>query len=99
MIADYVLFEESMKFAEAPWPDYDSMTKDERAIYMEHLKAVKDRKLSYIDPKTKYSVMTVSQLLYNGKCCGNGCRHCPYELENVSEDIRRFRQWNGAFYV
>jgi hypothetical protein len=99
MLADYVLFEESMKRTETPWLDYDGMTREERDIYIAHLNAVKDRKLSYIDPKTKLSVMTVSQLLYQGKCCGNGCRHCPYELENASEDVKKNRKWNGAFYV
>ena len=23
--------------------------------------------------------------LNRGYCCGNGCRHCPYEYENVPE--------------
>lgn len=23
--------------------------------------------------------------LDRGYCCGNGCRHCPYEYENVPE--------------
>lgn len=99
MLADYVLFEESMKLAETKWLDYDGMTRDEKDIYIAHLKAVKDRKLSYIDPKTKLSVMTVSQLLHQGKCCGNGCRHCPYGMENASEDVKKNRKWNGAFYV
>uniref|UniRef100_A0A914YYE3 Large ribosomal subunit protein uL14m n=1 Tax=Panagrolaimus superbus TaxID=310955 RepID=A0A914YYE3_9BILA len=81
MIADYVLFEESMKLAETSWLDYDGMTRDEREIYIAHLNAVKNRKLSYIDPKTKFSVMTVSKLLHQEKCCGNGCRHCPYGYE------------------
>jgi hypothetical protein len=46
-----------------------------------------------------YEVFTVAQLLLNGKCCGNACRHCPYNHENVPEDKRKLKAWNGAFYV
>lgn len=24
--------------------------------------------------------------LQRGYCCGNGCRHCPYNYENVSDE-------------
>ncbi len=27
-------------------------------------------------------------LLQRGKCCGNGCRHCPYNYENIEEPKR-----------
>ncbi|MFT4015995.1 MAG: DUF5522 domain-containing protein [Agriterribacter sp.] len=30
-------------------------------------------------------VLTESFLLKRGYCCGNGCRHCPYEYMNVPE--------------
>lgn len=99
MLADYVLFEESIKKAEVKWSKYDAMTSEERDIYIAHLNAVRDRKLYYIDPKTKFKVMTISQLLYEGKCCGNGCRHCPYEHVNATPEIRKSKKWNGAFYV
>ena len=33
-------------------------------------------------------VFTKGYLLNRGFCCGNGCRHCPYEYENVPETIR-----------
>jgi len=30
-------------------------------------------------------------LLKRGSCCGHGCRHCPYEYENVMDrEKRRF---------
>ncbi|KAK5967499.1 hypothetical protein GCK32_004905 [Trichostrongylus colubriformis] len=44
-IANYVLFEASMERAKVPWNDYNRMTKDERTIYMAHLKAVQQRAL------------------------------------------------------
>jgi len=28
-------------------------------------------------------VMTEAYHLKRGYCCGNGCKHCPYDLENV----------------
>ena len=33
-------------------------------------------------------VLTEKYHLERGYCCGNGCRHCPFEYENV-EDLKR----------
>ena len=33
-------------------------------------------------------VFTAKYLLKKGECCGNGCRHCPYNYINVSEPKR-----------
>ncbi|MET0635489.1 MAG: DUF5522 domain-containing protein [Chitinophagaceae bacterium] len=30
-------------------------------------------------------VLTETFHLQRGYCCGNGCRHCPFNFENVSE--------------
>ena len=46
-----------------------------------------------------YQVATVSQLLYNADCCGNACRHCPYNHANVNKPVRKSKTWNGAFFV
>jgi hypothetical protein len=35
-----------------------------------------------------YMVLTAKYLLDRGYCCGNGCKHCPYQYENVSEPRR-----------
>ena len=35
-----------------------------------------------------YVVLTAKYLLDRGYCCGNGCRHCPYNYENVPEPFR-----------
>lgn len=32
----------------------------------------------YADPATGLFVFTRSGLLARGRCCGSGCRHCPY---------------------
>ena len=31
---------------------------------------------------------TAHYLLQRGYCCGNGCRHCPYDYEAVPEPQR-----------
>jgi len=32
--------------------------------------------------------LTARYLLKRGYCCGNGCRHCPYDYEAVREPRR-----------
>mmetsp|Transcript_33284 Transcript_33284/g.72642 ORF Transcript_33284/g.72642 Transcript_33284/m.72642 type:complete len:653 (+) Transcript_33284:49-2007(+) len=39
----------------------------------------------YTDPATGYFVMTEIALKERGKCCGSGCRHCPYQHENLKD--------------
>ncbi|MGC6507764.1 MAG: DUF5522 domain-containing protein [Myxococcota bacterium] len=38
----------------------------------------------YIDPKSGFLVLTAKYLSNRGNCCGSGCRHCPYDLEEQS---------------
>jgi len=33
----------------------------------------------YTDEKTGFVVMTPFAHLVRGSCCGNGCKHCPYD--------------------
>jgi hypothetical protein len=35
-----------------------------------------------------YMVLTEKYHLEKGFCCGNGCRHCPYNFDNVPEPKR-----------
>ncbi len=37
----------------------------------------------YVDPVTGFRVFTSLGLENRGRCCGAGCRHCPYGHENV----------------
>lgn len=39
----------------------------------------------YVDPDGLY-VFTAAWLLKRGYCCGNGCRHCPYDEGPAAED-------------
>jgi len=38
---------------------------------------------TYIDPQTGYLVHTSQAHLRHGVCCGNRCRHCPFDHINV----------------
>ncbi|KNE58481.1 hypothetical protein AMAG_04052 [Allomyces macrogynus ATCC 38327] len=40
---------------------------------------------TYTDPATGYSVFTAVSHKKRGYCCGNQCRHCPYEYRNVGK--------------
>lgn len=35
-----------------------------------------------------YMVFTAKYLLKRGECCGNGCKHCPYNYIKVAEPLR-----------
>lgn len=35
-----------------------------------------------------YVVLTAKYHLQKGFCCGNGCKHCPYNYINVPEQQR-----------
>ena len=34
-------------------------------------------------------VLTSTYHLRKGKCCGNGCLHCPYNYKNVATEKRK----------
>ena len=35
-----------------------------------------------------FIVLTAKYHLDRGHCCGNGCKHCPYQYQNVPEPKR-----------
>lgn len=35
-----------------------------------------------------FIVLTATYHLHRGFCCGKGCRHCPYDYENIAEPKR-----------
>ena len=43
-----------------------------------HSAACKRGQRTYVDPRTGYSVFTALALGERDRCCGCGCRHCPY---------------------
>ena len=38
--------------------------------------------------ENNYIVFTEKYHLKRGYCCGNGCRHCPFNYENVPEPLK-----------
>jgi hypothetical protein len=41
---------------------------------------------NYLDPVSGYTVFTEVFHRKRGKCCGNKCRHCPFNHVNVPEN-------------
>ncbi|ORZ33978.1 hypothetical protein BCR44DRAFT_37294 [Catenaria anguillulae PL171] len=50
-----------------------------------HDEAIMKGQDSYIDPATGYMVMTSLSHSKRGYCCGNNCRHCPFDHRNVGK--------------
>lgn len=54
----------------------------------------------YFDP-SGLMVLTEKYHLERGYCCGNGCRHCPFNYENVEDSKRNellSKRKKAAFY-
>ena len=49
-----------------------------RQIVAEHERAMDVGEAMYSDPDTGLFVLTAQYHLDRGRCCGSGCRHCPY---------------------
>ncbi|WP_298336405.1 DUF5522 domain-containing protein [uncultured Erythrobacter sp.] len=62
-------------------PDYWSL----------HEEACNRGETIYTDPKTGFVVFTRVGLTERGKCCGAGCRHCPFGHESVPTKRRSQR--------
>lgn len=43
-----------------------------------HREAVAGEAPGYLDPETGLFVITAAVHVKRGRCCGSGCRHCPY---------------------
>ncbi|HEY8081797.1 MAG TPA: DUF5522 domain-containing protein [Acidimicrobiales bacterium] len=49
------------------------------AVRAAHDAAVREGSATYVDPESGATVFTSAYLLEQGRCCGSGCRHCPYD--------------------
>lgn len=47
-------------------------------ILAAHAAALAAGEAGYPDPATGLFVLTAGFLAARGRCCGSGCRHCPY---------------------
>jgi len=57
-----------------------------------HNLACEQGELTYVDPETGYAVFTKVAHERRGKCCGSGCRHCPYSHANVKNKAAKIQQ-------
>ena len=57
-----------------------------------HNLACEQGELMYTDPETGYAVFTKIAHQKRGKCCGSGCRHCPYSHVNVKDKAAKIQQ-------
>ena len=53
-----------------------------------HRLACEKGERTYIDPATGYTVFTEIVHKKRGTCCGNKCRHCPFDHVNVPASKR-----------
>ncbi|XP_047739405.1 uncharacterized protein LOC108666082 isoform X2 [Hyalella azteca] len=79
---------ERSKLSEAEWE-----------IHCAHAEAIKKRHFTYDDPVTHHKVMTRLCHFLRGKCCGNACRHCVYQHENVAKTHPQRMAFNSSFWV
>ena len=75
--------------------DMEDVVATEENFAKPHGEAVAAQQDFYTDPKTGYSVMTEYSHKKRGKCCGSGCRHCPFNHVNVKDKASRIQ--NPAF--
>lgn len=61
-------------------------------FYTLHNSACEANQTFYVDPKTGFHVFTEYALKQRGKCCGSGCRHCPYNHRNVVDKVTKIQQ-------
>ncbi len=54
---------------------------------------------TYPDPATGYRVFTEASLARRGRCCGSGCRHCPYAHVAVRGELPRRAPGRPSFRV
>jgi len=47
-----------------------------------------EEQVDYYYNEDGYVVLTEKYHLDKGSCCGNGCKHCPYQYKNVPEPRR-----------
>ncbi|MEN0060877.1 MAG: DUF5522 domain-containing protein [Myxococcota bacterium] len=64
-----------------------------------HDAAVEAGQKTYLDPATGYHVFTATTLADRGRCCGSGCRHCPFGHIGVSNPESRRLAEGPSFRV
>ena len=70
---------------------YDATNKN-GGFSLVHEEACQKGLKTYLDPETGYQVFTAIAHKERGRCCGSGCRHCPYSHENVRDKANKIQQ-------
>mmetsp|Transcript_19066 Transcript_19066/g.62170 ORF Transcript_19066/g.62170 Transcript_19066/m.62170 type:complete len:451 (-) Transcript_19066:45-1397(-) len=78
--------------SDAAPPEDPAPAVDIEDIFQTHEDACEHGKLSYTDPETGYMVMTRLAHERRGRCCGSGCRHCPFAHANVKDKASKIQQ-------
>ncbi|WP_108791281.1 DUF5522 domain-containing protein [Erythrobacter sp. Alg231-14] len=60
----------------------------DQTYWQRHEEACDRGDFTYEDPETGYVVFTKLGLLDRDRCCGAGCRHCPFDHDNVKFEAR-----------
>ncbi|CAL4203339.1 unnamed protein product [Meganyctiphanes norvegica] len=79
--------------------DLEYLEEKDIKILEAHRQAVVAGHFTYDDPETGLRVMTRLRHFLRRTCCGNACRHCIYDHENVPEELKEHRVYNSAFWV
>jgi iron complex transport system substrate-binding protein len=87
------LADEAAPPAEAPLADVED------CCAQLHAAACAAGEASYVDPQTGYRVMTAVAHERRGRCCGSGCRHCPFAHAGVADAHKAARIVQPAFLV
>ncbi|MGK3739055.1 MAG: diphthamide synthase (EF-2-diphthine--ammonia ligase), partial [Bacillariaceae sp.] len=82
----------SLLVEESMIADMEDLFPDKEGFSQAHDLACEQGELSYIDPETGYNVFTEIAHKKRGKCCGSGCRHCPYSHKNVKNKAAKIQQ-------
>jgi len=65
------------------------MRRSDDWIYGQYVKelVVKNEREYYLDDKGNF-VFTEHYLKKRSECCGNGCKHCPYEPKHIKGNTK-----------
>jgi len=73
-------------------PDIEDLEPKGKDFSVVHEEACAAGQMTYADPETGYFVFTELSHKKRGKCCGSGCRHCPFNHENVKDKAKHIKQ-------
>ena len=79
--------------------DYSKLSDLEKHIHEKHNEAVKNFHFTYDDPETGLKVITRLRHFLKSTCCGNACRHCIYNHQNVDQKFKERKIFNSAFWI